>query len=373
MINDSLRKFEYIRRENKEIQSIGKTLGRGTFGVVRELTINNKIFAGKLILKNKGQKSEEEKYGIILRGLNIININKIIPSRIGLNDYDLVIMEKAALRDLGKINEVLHHHNLLKIIYNPFDEVLGDNLLRFYSKQIINALELLDKNYYVHNDIKPENILITYNLIVKLTDFSLLRKVQNNETKIAGGTPGYVSPEYYIDKEVKSEVARKQDYFSLGSTLYFVKYGEQMLKYKKFSDNNEILYTDEIVKLLEKKRDNIKSGKSSDREFINFLCSLIGFKPEDRPFFEEIYRNIWLNNNLVQINNIQSINYEDEDKMIIELQKSDFLIKKEKEIENYINSDYENKKKIIENRNIKKDIIKKTKNKLCRFRFKKKK
>ena len=372
MINDSLRKFEYIRRENKEIQSIGKPLGRGAFGVVRELTINKKLLAGKLIIKNKGQKSEEEKFGIILRGLNIININKIIPSRIGLNDYDLIIMEKAALRDLGKINEALHKHNLLKIIYNPFDEVLGDNLLRFYSKQIINALELLDRNYYIHNDIKPENILITNNLIVKLTDFSLLRKVLNNETRIAGGTQGYLSPEYYIDKEVKSEVARKQDYFALGSTLYFIKYGEQMLNYKKYSDKNEILNADEIVKLLEKNRDRIKSGKSSDREFINFLCSLIGYKPEDRPFFEEIYRNIWLNNNLVQINNIQSIYYKDEEKMIIELQKSDFLIKKEKEIENYINSVYENEKKFIEDRNVKKDIIKKKKNKLCRFRFKKK-
>ena len=372
MINDSLRKFEYIRRENKEIQSIGKPLGRGAFGVVRELTINKKLLAGKLIIKNKGQKSEEEKFGIILRGLNIININKIIPSRIGLNDYDLIIMEKAALRDLGKINEALHKHNLLKIIYNPFDEVLGDNLLRFYSKQIINALELLDRNYYIHNDIKPENILITNNLIVKLTDFSLLRKVLNNETRIAGGTQGYLSPEYYIDKEVKSEVARKQDYFALGSTLYFIKYGEQMLNYKKYSDKNEILNADEIVKLLEKNRDRIKSGKSSDREFIIFLCSLIGYKPEDRPFFEEIYRNIWLNNNLVQINNIQSIYYKDEEKMIIELQKSDFLIKKEKEIENYINSVYENEKKFIEDRNVKKDIIKKKKNKLCRFRFKKK-
>ena len=39
----------------------------------------------------------------------------------------------------------------------------------------------------------------------------------------------------------------------------------------------------------------IKSGKLSDKDFINFLCSLIQFKPEDRPNFEEIYFNKWLN------------------------------------------------------------------------------
>ena len=187
MNNDpNLRKFEIIRRENEEIQSIGHPLGKGGFGIVREVIINKKVYAGKLIEKNKGQRSEEEKYGIILRGKNIININKIISSKIGLKEYDLIIMEKASLRDLGKISEFFHKNNLLKTIYNPFEEVLEDNLLRFYLKQIINALELLDRNYYVHNDIKPQNILITYNLIIKLTDFGLLRKVQNNETNIPG-------------------------------------------------------------------------------------------------------------------------------------------------------------------------------------------
>ena len=373
MNNDpNLRKFEIIRRENEEIQSIGHPLGKGGFGIVREVIINKKVYAGKLIEKNKGQQSEEEKYGIILRGKNIININKIISSKIGLKEYDLIIMEKASLRDLGKISEFFHKNNLLKTIYNPFEEVLEDNLLRFYLKQIINALELLDRNYYVHNDIKPQNILITYNLIIKLTDFGLLRKVQNNETNIPGGTPGYLSPEYYINRKVESEVARKQDYFALGSTLYFLKYGEHMLKYKKGNDANMILLADEIVKLLEQNRDYIKSKKSSDGEFINFLCSLIEYKPEDRPFFEEIYRNIWLNNNSEQINNIHSINQGEEEKLIMELQKSDFLIKKEKEIENYLKSENENEQKIKKNINIEKDTTKKKKKKLCRFRFKKK-
>ena len=141
-----------------------------------------------------------------------------------------------------------------------------------------------------------------------------------------------------------------------------------MLRYNK--ENEKILIADEIIKLLEQQKDNIKSEKMSDGEFINFLCSLIEYKPEDRPFFEEIYRNIWLNNNSEQINNIHSINQGEEEKLIMELQKSDFLIKKEKEIENYLNSENENGQKIKKNKNIKKETIKKKKNnKLCRFRF----
>ena len=79
-----------------------------------------------------------------------------------------------------------------------------------------------------------------------------------------------------------------------------------------------------------------------------------------------------LNSNSEQINNIHSIIQNDEEKMIMELQKSDFLIKKEKEIENYLNSKNENELKNKKNKTIKKDTINKKKDKLCRFRFKKK-
>jgi len=206
-------------------------------------------------------------------------------------------------------------------------------------------------------------------LTVKLTDFILLRKVKDQQTTIPGGTKGYLSPEFYINRQVDSEVARKQDYFALGAILYFLKYGEQMLKYNNYND--QIMIADEIIDLLEKKRDDIKSGKMSDKEFINFLCSLIEYKPEDRPCFEEIYRNIWLNKNLKQIKNIKSVNHYVEEKMIMELQKSDFLIKIEKEIEQDLNSENENEPKSKENKIIK-NSIKKRKNKQSRFIFKKK-
>ena len=363
-MSNSLRIFEKFKIDNKDIKQISKVLGKGAFGEVRVIIMNNKKYAGKLIeKKKKNQKSEEELYGEILRGKNFININKILPKKTDDKNYNLIIMEKASLKDLGTLNDYFFKKNILKTIYNPFDEVLGENLLRFYSKQIINALNLMDRNYFIHNDIKPQNILCVDDLIIKLTDFGLLTKVKDKETIIPGGTPGYFSPEYYINKynEVDSEVARKQDYFALGSTLYYLKYGKLMLKYNE-NEKEIIINADEIIKLLEQKRDNIKSGKIHDREFINFLCSLIEYKPEDRPCFEEIYRNIWLNKNSEQINNIHSINVGEDMKIMCELQKSDFLIKKEKE----------NEQKSKENKNIKKDPIKKKKNnKLCRFRFKK--
>ena len=367
-------------KESCDFTRVGKLLGKGAFGEVRDVVIKNKTMAGKLIKRENNEKSEEEKYAIDLRGQNIIKINKIYTKKINNQQYDLIIMEKAILRDLGKLNEFYHKHNLLKLIFNPFDEASGDNLLRFYSRQIVNALETLDRNYYIHYDIKPENLLITVNLIVKLTDFSILRKVEDNDgkTKVPGGTPGYLSPEYYINREMLTEDARKQDYFALGSTLFFLKYGQQMLKYKKSESN--VINSYNIIDLLQKNIAFIKSQKLADQDFIDFLCSLISYRPKDRPSFEQIYRNKWLNKNVDTLNHTFMTFENDEEKLIMELQKNDFLIQKERE--QYQNDDdelfedknlKEEEKELKENLNIINSKPNEEQNrKPCRFRFKRK-
>ena len=352
-----------------DFTKVGKILGKGAFGEVRDIVYKNKTMAGKLIKRENDEKSEEEKYGVDLRGPNIIKINKVYTKKIDGNTYDLIIMEKAILRDLGKLNEFYHHHNLLKLIYFPFDEPSGDCLLRFYARQIISALETLDRNYFVHYDIKPENLLISVNLIVKLSDFSLLTKIENGTTKIPGGTQGYLSPEYYIERNVDSEDARKQDYFALGSTLFFLKYGQQMLKYKK-SDIN-IINSFYILDTIQKQISFIESQQNTDKDFIEFLCSLINYRPKDRPSFEEIYRNKWLNRDVDYINNIFYTYENDEEKLIMELQKKDFLIQKEKEFKHYLFRDEDLNKN--ENNNwIDKNKEKEIQRKQCRYRFKKK-
>jgi serine/threonine protein kinase len=213
-----------------------------------------------------------------------------------------------------------------------FNENTGDSLLRFYAKQIINALEILDDNNYVHFDIKPENLLMSINLIVRLTDFSLLKEVKETyiDFKIPGGTQGYITPEYYIDKRVETETARKQDYFALGSSLFLLKYGLQLLKYKKYDDGR--MNADRIVDLLQQNINYLKSQVFTDRDFIYFIISLINYTPEERAFFQQIIRNKWLNKNADELDRIVMAFENDEEKLIIELQKNDFFLQKEENL-----------------------------------------
>ena len=52
-------------------------MGLGSFGEFRDIKFKNKIIAGKLIERKDGEKTEEEKFSLELRGQNIVRINII--------------------------------------------------------------------------------------------------------------------------------------------------------------------------------------------------------------------------------------------------------------------------------------------------------
>ena len=118
--------FEQFQNLDKDIQGFGRSLGSGAFGEVREVRIGNKIYAAKLVEKEKSDNLDPEG----LRGKNIIKILKMTEKNIDNKYYDLIIMEKAVLKDLGTLITYICKKNLLKLIHSPFIELISDNLLR---------------------------------------------------------------------------------------------------------------------------------------------------------------------------------------------------------------------------------------------------
>ncbi len=88
--------------------------------------------------------------------------------------------------------------------------------------QVTLALQEAHNHNIIHRDIKPGNILITKNNIVKVTDFGLAKIL--SETSIANlsasgqflGTPHYVAPEQIDGKNLDA----RADLYALGVTFY---------------------------------------------------------------------------------------------------------------------------------------------------------
>lgn len=83
--------------------------------------------------------------------------------------------------------------------------------------QIAQGIEAAHANHIIHRDIKPQNIIISREGKVKVTDFGIAKAVSSNTiTSNAMGSVHYISPEQarggYSDE--------KSDIYSLGVTLY---------------------------------------------------------------------------------------------------------------------------------------------------------
>ncbi|HKO87613.1 MAG TPA: serine/threonine-protein kinase [Burkholderiales bacterium] len=95
-----------------------------------------------------------------------------------------------------------------------FDE--GDAV--YIGVQLLDALAHAHSRNVWHRDIKPGNIIITNEGMVKLADFGIARIGNSDLTQFGtvAGTPGYIAPEWYLGGTVDHRV----DLFAAGVVLY---------------------------------------------------------------------------------------------------------------------------------------------------------
>jgi protein kinase A len=87
----------------------------------------------------------------------------------------------------------------------------------------------------VYRDLKPENLLVSADGYLKLTDFGFA-KVVANRTYTLCGTPEYIAPEILLNKGHGKPV----DYWALGILIYEMNHG--LIFYLNNSNRNRSIY-----------------------------------------------------------------------------------------------------------------------------------
>jgi eukaryotic-like serine/threonine-protein kinase len=84
---------------------------------------------------------------------------------------------------------------------------------------VLAGLQVIHEAGWVHRDLKPGNLLLNNEGVVKISDFGILLDEGSDLTMpgISLGTGAYMSPEQQEDSH---EVDHRSDLFSLGATLY---------------------------------------------------------------------------------------------------------------------------------------------------------
>ncbi|MGJ8676783.1 MAG: protein kinase domain-containing protein [Akkermansiaceae bacterium] len=159
---------------------------------------------------------------------------KILPLHFGNDPVFRESFEKEA-KSMAKFN----HPNLISIydfgqiegLYYIIMEMVQGNSLYYscYGKKIdpieanriivetCNGLDHAHKHGILHRDIKPANILLDPSASPKIGDFGLARGVEDQESEIAFGTPGYTAPEVLNNPKA---VCESTDIYSVGIMLY---------------------------------------------------------------------------------------------------------------------------------------------------------
>lgn len=87
------------------------------------------------------------------------------------------------------------------------------------TKQVASALKVAHKNKIIHRDVKPHNIMVTNEGVVKLADFGIAKAV--NDATLSTGSKIIGSVHYFSPEQARGNyVDERSDIYSLGIVMY---------------------------------------------------------------------------------------------------------------------------------------------------------
>ena len=136
-----------------------------------------------------------------------------------LSHQNIVNIHDASVRDNIKYIVMEYVEGITLKNYMQHREVLNLREIISYTTQILRALDHAHKKGIIHRDIKPQNIMLLKNGVIKVMDFGIA-KLPNAETVTmtdkAIGTVYYISPEQVSGGPCDA----RSDLYALGVMLY---------------------------------------------------------------------------------------------------------------------------------------------------------
>jgi serine/threonine-protein kinase 11 len=259
---------------------LGEVLGEGSFGKVRE-AVDSKTGrrCAIKILKRRNLRKVPDGEELVNREIEILK--KVHHS----NCISLVGSFTDEERDkIYIVCEYVSGCSLQRLLEKAPEKRLPLTQARSIFKQLINALEYLHSIGIVHSDVKPDNILLTVDGVVKLSDFGV---AQCDEAKSSArnGAPAFQAPEIASDKGSGSS----NDIWAAGITLYIMVVGKF-----PFEGTN-------VVSLFE----SIGSGFFSipdwvDESLVDLIRSMLQVDHTKRITIQQIKNHPWMSAKLKQ-------------------------------------------------------------------------
>ncbi|XP_951989.1 camp-dependent protein kinase, beta-catalytic subunit, putative [Theileria annulata] len=275
--------FNNCKRNDFEI---GKTIGTGSYATVciAKYTPNNRYFElTRYLYPNFRERGSVDSaytaYSGLSSGQEYYN-NQVHDTETKEKIVSLKILSKDKIIEKRQLEHVKNEKNILSSLKHPFiveylgsfqdplnlyfvlEFVPGGELFtylrrmrnfpleytRFYSSQVLLALDYLHMNKLVYRDLKPENILLDVMGYIRIVDFGFAKRLDKGRTYTVCGTCDYLAPEIFLKKGHDFMA----DFYSFGVFLYELLigippfYANTPQKTYKLALNNEVKFSRKI-------------------------------------------------------------------------------------------------------------------------------
>ncbi|KAK4534359.1 hypothetical protein CDCA_CDCA01G0384 [Cyanidium caldarium] len=262
---------------------LGQVLGRGGYGVVylARNTRTNEVVAIKSFqvmdspsARGSGSGSNSERPDQ-RSGQPTIDPRAFKEQRLWkrLRHENIVEYKGSFVGERGDLNLVLEYVDGWSLAehlaqFNEFDEPL----VREITRQVLRGLAYLHRHGITHRDLKPGNVMVNQNGVVKITDFGVSSCVDwqtlgSGHTMV--GTPWYIAPEMIEGRHYDQSV----DIWSLGCTVLELATGKRPY--------HELNGMAALFRMVQDRMPPIPPGLSAVCE--SFLRACWVWQPQQRP------------------------------------------------------------------------------------------
>ena len=235
-------------------------IGTGSLGkvILVRYKKNKNIYAMKELSKSKIKTNKQEENSKSERDLMIeLTSPFIVNIKFAFQDETKLYIVSEFLQG-GDMFYHMHHSTI------NFTE----STVKFYIIELILAIEFLHENNVIYRDLKPENILMNSEGHIKISDFGLSKKLENQKDKAYTlcGTLQYLAPEILKNKGYDKSV----DWWSLGCIYY-----EMLTGNLPFKTNGNKINLDVF-------EEKIDFDENMNPLLINLISQLLNVNPKKR-------------------------------------------------------------------------------------------
>ena len=193
--------------------------------------------------------------------------------------------------------------NGMLAFYIKLTGALEEEIWRFFSLQMLSALDYVHSKKFAHLDLKLENILFDECFNIKLADFGSAVNLSEADgfTCLKRGTPKYMAPEVLELQQNEEYDAYKADMYSFGVVLFAMLTGE-FPNSEIISNNLLTLETDwsSSPEFIERAKNQDLKYKWLSKEVKELLSNLLDPEPFARPTASEILQGPWFTESFSQ-------------------------------------------------------------------------